>query len=449
MKIISFFKHQILFILIVIITLLGVIFSPPNYAQYNYNRGSHSQEENTPNWSEMVVETEKRWQADYEQYFSGDFANKNMTGAEIAKELLEIKTKSNKNAGVIWIKTTPQELVILLTMPGQKSIGYKKVLRHPQEIARKIKVFVQEITQTKASNRYLELGKELYDELIQPIQSELQANDIDTLILCLGEGLRSLPFSALYDGQQFLIEKYALVRVPAFNLTQISRADNLQNSQVLAMGASEFKQQQPLPGVAVELKTILQTPWAGVSVLNQNFTVNNLKALRKKEYYPIVHLATHADFLPGNPSNSYIQFSDRKLTLANLKELGLNDPPVELLVLSACQTAVGNKEVELGFSGLALQAGVRSVIASFWPVSDAGTLALMSEFYQRLKITADKSEALRQAQLAMVKGQVYLQGGELISSRGSVTLPETLNNNQTSLSHPFYWAGFSLIGSPW
>ncbi|MFM7189576.1 MAG: CHAT domain-containing protein, partial [Microcystaceae cyanobacterium] len=131
-------------------------------------------------------------------------------------------------------------------------------------------------------------------------------------------------------------------------------------------------------------------------------------------------------------------------------ESAVNQPPVELLVLSACQTAVGNKEVELGFSGLALQAGVKSAIASFWPVSDAGTLALMSEFYQRLKGAVSKAEALRQAQIAMIRGKVYLQAGELVGSRGTVTVPESLGQDGArSLAHPYYWAGFSLIGSPW
>lgn len=404
--------------------------------------------EGVTDWSGMVVDTENSWFAQYEAYFDQDFTNKKLTGDQIGKSLQPFQAKTGTHPAVIWAKMTPPGLVVILSMPGQKTYGYLLENETVKALNPTILRFLNALKNPQ-NQHYLELSKQLYDWLVLPLEPFLQANQIDTLILCLGEGLRSLPFTALYDGEKFLVEKYALARVPAFNLTELSTG-NLHNARVLAMGASEFSQQQPLPGVAIELQTILQTPWQGVSVLNQGFTVENLKAWRQREAFQIVHLATHSDFLPGEPSQSYIQFSDQRLTLKQLKELGLNQPPVELLVLSACQTAVGNKEVELGFSGLALQAGVRSAIASFWPVSDAGTLALMSEFYQRLKGAVSKAEALRQAQVAMIRGKVYLQAGELVGSRGTVTVPESLGQgNARSLAHPFYWAGFSLIGSPW
>lgn len=396
----------------------------------------------------MVTQTEDGWQLQYEDYFQGNFKNKRMNGRQIAKQLTEIQSQTGKNVGVIWIKSTGNELLLLLTMPNSTTIGYKIPINQ-ENLSQLIQSFLAEISQVKKKTQYLELGKQLYDLLIAPLEEKLQANYINTLILCLGEGFRSFPFSALYDGQKFLIERYALTRIPGFNLTEISH-DDLYNAKVLAMGASEFKEQNPLPGVAVELETIIDTPWSGISVLNKNFTVENLKLLRQKEDFQILHLATHASFQPGNPSHSYIQFADRKLTLANLKELDLSNPPLELLVLSACQTALGNKDVELGFSGLALQSGVKSALASFWSVSDAGTLALMSEFYQRLKTTLNKSESLQQAQVAMIHKQVYLHTGKLINSRGSVDLPHTLQEETgQDLSHPFYWSSFSLIGSPW
>jgi CHAT domain-containing protein len=399
-------------------------------------------------WSEMITQTENGWQTQYEDYFQGNFNNKRMNGKEIVKQLTEIQSQTGKNVAVVWMKFATDKLTILLTMPHSKSEGYIIPINQ-EKLTQLIQSFLAEISQVKKTNQYLDLGKELYDLLLAPIAANLQVNKIDTLILCLGESLRSLPFSALYDGQKFLIETYALTRVPGFNLTEISH-NNLDDARVLAMGASEFQEEQPLPGVAVELETIINTPWAGVSVLNQNFTIENLKSLRQKEDFQILHLATHANFQPGNPSHSYIQFTDRKLTLADLKDLELREPPLELLVLSACQTAVGNKQVELGFSGLALQAGVKSALASFWSVSDTGTLALMSEFYQRLKKTLSKSESLQQAQVAMIHKQVYLQSGELINSRGTVGLPDTLQaETPQDLSHPFYWSGFSLIGSPW
>ena len=149
-------------------------------------------------------------------------------------------------------------------------------------------------------------------------------------------------------------------------------------------------------------------------------------------------------------SNSYIQLWDTKLRLDQLSGLGWNNPPVELLVLSACRTALGNEEAELGFAGLAVQAGVKSAIGSLWYVSDEGTLGLMTEFYQQLKQTAIKSEALRQAQLAMLRGQVNISGGKLVVGSDSLPLPPELANLQDqNFQHPYYWSAFTMIGNPW
>jgi CHAT domain-containing protein len=261
--------------------------------------------------------------------------------------------------------------------------------------------------------------------------------------------LRTLPFAALHDGQQFLVEKYGFSRIPAFKLTDTVYAD-LRNSQVLAMGASEFKDQNSLPAVPLELAAIRKNQWQGKSFLNQDFTLTNLQSQRTSQPFRIIHLATHAEFQPGVSSNSYIQFWDTKLTLDRMKHLGWNDPIVELLVLSACRTALGDKDAELGFAGLAVQARVKSVVASLWNVSDQGTFALMAEFYRDLKTAPIKAEALRQAQISMLKGQARLQDGHLQSARGNITLPSLLAQLENEdLSHPYYWAAFTVVGNPW
>lgn len=437
MNIYKFFKKYWLFPCLIAFIIIGL------------NSPIYSQTVSPESKIDHVLELEGRWQKQYNGYFQGDFSNKGMTEDAIAQELLTLQQKTQRNPAVLWAAANQEKLNLYLITPGEPLIHQEIPEANQANLLPVIKSFLLAITQNKPSDEYLRLGKQLYDWLITPVTSQLQANNIDTLIFCLGEGLRSLPLSALYDGKQFLVEKYSLTRIPGFNLSEVGQG-NLKNAKILAMGASEFQEQAALPGVAIELDTILKTPWEGRSVLNQGFTVNNFKSLRQTEPFQILHLATHANFQPGEPNQSYIQFSDRKLTLADLPELGLNQSPVELLVLSACQTAVGDKDVELGFSGLALQAGVKSALASFWSVSDAGTLALMSEFYQRLKSSLNKADALQQTQVAMIRRKVYLKQGELISSRGNVTLPEMLSSpQQQDLSHPFYWAGFSLIGSPW
>ena len=119
--------------------------------------------------------------------------------------------------------------------------------------------------------------------------------------------------------------------------------------------------------------------------------------------------------------------------------------------MSACKTAVGDGDAELGFGGLAVQAGVKTALASLWYVSDEGTLGLMTEFYGQLRVAPIKAAALRKAQMAMLRGEVRLQGGKLRGANGtSVDLPAPLLKlGDRNLSHPFYWSAFVMIGSPW
>jgi CHAT domain-containing protein len=120
-----------------------------------------------------------------------------------------------------------------------------------------------------------------------------------------------------------------------------------------------------------------------------------------------------------------------------------------LLVLSACETALGDENAELGFAGLANRTGAKSAMGSLWSVDDAGTLGLMTSFYRDLKTAPIKAEALRQAQVDMLRGKVRLEGGKLITPNDRVDLPAKLAGKNVKLTHPFYWAGFTIVGNPW
>ena len=309
--------------------------------------------------------------------------------------------------------------------------------------------FRSKVTDVRDQGGYLVPAQQLYQWLVTPLEADLKARGIQNLTFVMDVGLRSLPFAALHDGQQFLVEKYGVSLMPSLSLAD-TRYKDIKNSQVLAMGVSKFDDQRPLPAVPTEISVITPSLWQGKFFLNESFTLENLKAQRQQRPFGIIHLATHATFQPGAPNNSYIQLWDTKLRLDQLPELGWNNPPVELLVLSACRTAIGNEEAELGFAGLAVQAGVKSALGSLWYVSDEGTLALMTELYQRLKQAPIKAEALRQAQLAMLKGQVHLEGGQLVTSNKSVSLPPELSKlGSRNFEHPYYWAAFTMIGNPW
>ena len=296
---------------------------------------------------------------------------------------------------------------------------------------------------------YLPPAQQLYQLLIAPIEPTLQERGIQNLGFIVDAGLRSIPLATLHDGKQFLIEKYSIGLIPSLSLSD-TRYRDIKDFQILAMGAAQFTDANPLPAVPTELAIITGKLWQGKSFLNQEFTLENLKAQRQEQPFGIIHLATHGEFKPGQPDNSYIHLWDTKLRLDQLRELRWYDPPVELLVLSACRTAVGDEQAELGFAGLAVQAGVKSALGSLWYVSDEGTLGLMSEFYRQLQNASIKSEALRQTQLGMIQRKVRLEAGELHGSGENLTLPPELAQlGDKNLSHPYYWSAFTMIGSPW
>jgi filamentous hemagglutinin family protein len=338
--------------------------------------------------------------------------------------------------------------LVLITAEG------KPIRRRVEETTREqvLKVatsFFSKTTNRQNSSGYLAPAQQMYRWLITPIEKDLQARQIKNLAFIMDDGLRAIPLAALHNGKEFIIENYSVGLMPSLSLTN-TRYVNLRNSSVLAMGASEFQEQNPLPAVPLELSIITGQLWPGKSYLNQSFTLENLRSVRNIQPFGIVHLATHAEFQTGDLSNSFIQLWDSKLQLNQLRQLNLNKPPVELLVLSACRTAQGDLNAELGFAGLAVQAGVKSALGSLWYVSDEGTLALMTSFYEELKQSPIKAEALRRAQLAMLKGKVRFQDGKLITNSGNFTLPPTLINwENQQLSHPYYWSAFTMIGNPW
>nr|WP_293107564.1 CHAT domain-containing protein [Okeania sp. SIO2F4] len=410
------------------------------------------------------MKMEERLKKEFEGYFDRDFYKTSKNGDDIAQKLLEISKKNNIKPAVFWAIPEPEYLHLVFISPGKKPLVQDLDLIKYETLIQAVKLFQNEITnpQLLFADFDLSQAQQLYQWIIKPFEANLEAEKIDTILFCLGKGLRTLPIAALHDGEQFLVEKYSLAIIPAFNLID-SNYTPIEKGRILAMGASEFQTQTPLPAVPIELSTIvnknltenispknLSGGWPGELFLNQEFTLENLKNQLYSQSFNIIHLATHAEFRPGKPENSYIQFWDTKLHLDKVKEISWNTPPAELLVLSACKTAVGDRDVELGFAGLALQAGVQSVLASLWYVNDIGTLALMSEFYEQLKTAPTKAEAIRKTQIKMIQGDVLLRNERLKFSRGEISLPESLQVlGETNFSHPFYWSGFTLVSSPW
>ena len=323
-----------------------------------------------------------------------------------------------------------------------------------QEMERVVRAFIREVTDParRESHNYLESSKQIYDWLVAPMEAALQEHEIENIVFIVDEGLRSMPLAALHNGHEFILERYSVGLMPSISLTD-TRHQDLAAVKVLAAGAERFPgQDKPaLPSVPVEVSAISEQLWPGKSILNQGFTFRGLEKSLDAQPFGIIHLATHADFRQGEMDRSYIQFWDEKLPPGKLRELGLGEEPtVELVTLSACRTAIGDADAELGFAGLAVQTGAKTAIGSLWYVDDVATMGLMTNFYQQLQQSPIKAEALRQAQLAVIRGEVHLEGNELVTSHGrySVRL-EPHEMAPKDLSHPFYWSGFTMIGSPW
>ena len=397
-----------------------------------------------------VRQIEQLFDSQYQTYFEENISLQPQTSQSTQETLSTIASQTGKKPALVYIISQPDRLELVLVVPGAKALYKSLPTANRQALLKVIKEYRSQVTDlTSSKNKYLVPAQQLYQWLIAPLEDTLQSQKIDTLLFSVDSGLRSIPLAALHDGHQFLVEKYSISLIPSINLID-TRYKSLQNARLLAMGASTFPDQNPLPSVTVELPTVAKLFGQRRFFLNEAFTVKNLQAQHQQEPTQIIHLATHGEFNPGAASNSFIQFWDEKLRLNRLRQLRLNSPSVDLLVLSACSTALGDEQAEFGFSGLAIQAGVKSVLASLWSVSDQGSLGLMGEFYQQLKTAPIKAEALRQAQIAMIKGQVYIEKGKLHGTQAEIALPPEIAGAQhVRLSHPYYWAAFTLVGSPW
>jgi CHAT domain-containing protein len=272
-----------------------------------------------------------------------------------------------------------------------------------------------------APQQYLPLAQKLYDWLIRPAEQDIANSKVQTLVFVLDGPMLNLPMAILQDGQQFLIEKYAIAYTPGLQLLDSKR---LVRGQITALKAGLTQSREitlsssqtpivfsALPFVKEELETI-QLKVKGELLLDEEFTTTAIQKEINSVPFPVVHLATHGQFSSKQEDTFILTWDDRlsvnqlNTMLRSREETGRN--PIELLVLSACQTAAGDERAALGLAGVAVRAGARSTLATLWLVSDEGTAELMTRFYQELTDTSiSKAEALRRAQVALLKDSRY------------------------------------------
>jgi CHAT domain-containing protein/Tfp pilus assembly protein PilF len=307
-------------------------------------------------------------------------------------------------------------------------------------------------------------AQELYNILVAPVAKELEGARATTLMWSLDGALRYLPIAALHDGHEYLVEKYRNTVFTPSSIPSLTERPNVVAWRGLGMGVSKsYAGFQALPAVPEELHRIIHEKGAakdtgvvpGQLMLDETFTAENMeKALEDK--YPLVHIASHFDFAPGNDSATFLLLGGKdekgeRLTLAELrKNPAFSFSDTELLTLSACNTAVGGaagdgREVD-GIGYVAQRRGARAVVASLWGVYDQSTGLLMEDFYKRWTTHRNmpKGEALREAQLDLLRGANAASSASGHASKGDGVTPGAAPANY---SHPFYWAPFILIGN--
>lgn len=448
----------------------------PNDTGVEIDRDSFDQSFETAPIAQAVAQFEELQAFEIGERFGTSLYGEVTSASDIAQSLKNLCQQTGQNAALLYVASLKDKLDLILILPSgaqQTSSSNSKCLN---SVSDKIEPIRKDIPEAKHStvqklaqefrskitnyrnqkNNYLAPSQQLYKWIVAPFEPALQSNKINTLIFSMDSGLRSIPIAALHDGKQFIIEKYGVALIPSFSLTD-TRYAPIAKSEVLAVGVSESTEDQvPLPFAGIEVNTLTNKIWQGQAqaLLNKASTIENLKSVSNIQRFGIIHLATHGEFNPGELTKSFIQLWNEKIRLNQLRTLSQElkwsaDPKVEMLVLSACTTALGNNEAELGFAGLAVQAGVKTTLGSLWYVSDEGSLALMTKFYDELKATSLRSLALRQAQLAMLKGEVRIQDGKLrLSENNLISIPPELDvvENMT-LSHPYFWSAFTVIGN--
>lgn len=353
--------------------------------------------------------------AELRDYFRDDCVD--TTLAKVAK-LDEV----SQTAVVIYPILLSDRIELLVSLPSGLTsvvvpVRLEVVTREVREFRRKL--------EKRTTREYLPHARRLYDWLIRPLEPELAKTKIETLVFVPDGALRTIPMAALHDGKQFLVTKYATAITPGLNLTD-PRPIQRDKVRLLMVGVTEAVQGFPaLPNVAGELEALKDLFPSSHTMLNQQFLVADFAKELKQEPYTILHVASHGVF-ESDPSKTFLLAFDEKLTMDRLDQLiGLfkyREEPLELLTLSACESAAGDDRAALGLAGIAIKAGARSAVATFWQVHDQVAADLITHFYRELQSpSVSRAVALQRAQVKVLTDPRY--------------------------DHPGFWAPFLMINS--
>lgn len=328
--------------------------------------------------------------------------------------------------------------VIITTANTQTS---KRIYISEKLLNQKISEFRSLLTNPYSKPK--EKSKELYKLIIEPLLKDFEKQKINNLILSVDKNLRYLPFAALHDGKAYLIEKISL-SIYQDNLKKGERKKISKDWKVAGFGVTKkLGEFQSLPSVRDEIESIIKVDEKGLLpgkiYLDNAFTADQLKNSGGKDF-SFLHISSHFVFSPGTEENSYLLLGDgNKLSLLDMRSQNYKFPSIDLVTLSACDTAQGGgkdetgKEID-GLADLLIRNGSGSVMATLWKVEDSSTAKLMKDFYTfHTQNSLSKTESLRQAQLKMIMNDIPFLS--------------KITNKNISYEHPFFWAPFILISN--
>ncbi|MEM9213543.1 MAG: CHAT domain-containing protein [Cyanobacteria bacterium P01_F01_bin.150] len=327
----------------------------------------------------------------------------------------------DKNSAVIYPIILDDRLDVIVSVPNQPF--YHSSITVEQDKLYDFISILRDNLVIRSRMNFLPQVQQLYDWMLRPLENVFQQNEIKTLVFVLDGPLRQIPMSVLHDGNHYLIESYQVAIAPGLTLLDTQTYDHEEWRGILA-GLSQARHGfSPLSYVKRELKSIRQS-LNSTLLLDEAFTSQSLQQKVQTKSAPLIHIASHGQF-GSNPEETFILTWDQHLNIRQLQHILQTNVPnttnLELLVLSACETATGDPKAPLGLAGMAVRAGARSTLATLWAVNDGVTAQFMDHFYQYLADGMPKAEALRQTQLWILNSRRH--------------------------QHPIYWAPYILIGN--
>ena len=344
---------------------------------------------------------------------------------QVVDQLIDQK---DQTAAVIYPIILSNHLDVILKLPTQDFLHYRTLITQQkvEKTVEKLREYLRDVTQT---TRVEQQSQQIYNWIIRPLSEKLAKSGIKTLVFILDGELRNIPMGVLYDQKQqkYLAEKYAIALTPGLQLLDPKPLQQVQlNTLTAAVTEERFIEEQnfpPLQNVVRELESIQAEVPKNEELLNQKFTETNLQKELQSVPFSVVHIATHGEF-SSDPDKTFILTWDKLLKVKEFDNLlRISDQrrtsSIELLILSACKTAEGDKQAALGLAGVAMRAGARSTLATLWSVDDEITADFMSQLYRELNAGVNKADALRRAQLAIFANE----------------------------KRPYFWAPYVLVGN--